>query len=207
MKRNGNAPRRLWPATAWMALGGLLLAGALIACNNNTDDNVKAAEKLNAQKIDTENKTKSVTDSTSVPSKQDADFIVEAKTGNQLEVTLGQLAQTNAQDPAVKRFGMMMVRDHTEGEKEIRQLAVARRIVIPDTLSNKQQKEYVDLKGMTGRNFDKAYIKLMVSDHKEDIDEYTKASRNANDPDIKALAAKTLPILKEHLDSAEALKK
>jgi len=184
----------------------LLTAGLLAACQNSPD-NLKTAEKVNADRIDSANKTTSLADSASVPTKQDAQFMVKAKSGNQLEVTLGELAQTNAQSPAVKRFGLMMVRDHSEGEKELRSMAIAKRIVMPDTLSNQQQKEADDLKKKTGHDFDKAYIDLMVDDHKEDIDEFTKAAQQANDPDIKALAAKMVPVLKEHYDSARILKR
>jgi putative membrane protein len=206
MKWKWNALGRRHSSTGKLAISGLLAAGLLVGCNS-TPDNVKTAEKVNDQHTDTLNNQKSVTDSTSVPSKEDAEFIVKAKTGSQLEVTLGKMAETHAASPAVKRFGRMMVRDHSQGEKEILALAVGKRIIIPDTLSNQQEKEADELNKKNGRDFDKAYVKLMISDHKEDIDEFRKASGNANDPDIKALAAKTLPMLQEHLDSAQALQK
>ena len=37
-------------------------------------------------------------------------------------------------------------------------------------------------------------------DHQEDVKEFTDASINASDPDIKALAAKNVPVLQMHLD-------
>jgi putative membrane protein len=190
-----------------LGLAGVVAAGLLTACGNNPD-NVKTAEKANDQKTDSLSNQQSVTDSSAgVPSRQDADFMVKATAGNQLEVILGQLAQTRASSPAVKRFGEMMVRDHTEGEKELRGLAAAKRIILPDTISNEQKKTDDELQKKTGHAFDKAYVDLMVKDHKEDIDEFQKASQNANDPDIKALAAKLLPTLQMHLDSVQVLKK
>jgi len=133
--------------------------------------------------------------------------MVKATAGNQLEVILGKLAQTNASDAGVKRFGEMMVKDHTKGEEELRGLGAVKRIVLPDTISNEQKKEQQDLAKKKGREFDKAYVKLMVEDHKDDVEEFKKASQEANDPDIKAIAIKLLPVLEMHLDSAQALRK
>jgi putative membrane protein len=189
-------------------MAGVLAAGMFAAACNNSPDNVKTAEKANDQKIDTLQNKQSVTDSgAGVPSKQDADFMVKATSGSKLEVILGQLAQTNGSSAAVKRFGAMMVRDHSEGEKQLRSLAASKQIILPDTISNEQKKENDNLQKKTGHDFDKAYVKLMVSDHKEDINEFQQASQQANDADIKALAAKLLPVLQEHLDSVQAIEK
>ena len=57
-----------------------------------------------------------------------------------------------------------------------------------------------------GNDFDKAYIDMMIDDHKEDISEYTKAVDKIGDPAIKAFAKNTLPTLQVHLDSVQAIK-
>ena len=45
----------------------------------------------------------------------------------------------------------------------------------------------------------------MVDDHQGDVDKFEKASNNAKDAAVKAFAAKTLPVLRMHLDSAKAV--
>jgi putative membrane protein len=182
-----------------------VLALALAACGNQPD-NVKTAEKVNARRSDSLQNQQSVTDSgRGVPSRQDAEFMVKATNGAQFEVVLGKLAELHAADPGVKRFGEMMVRDHTKGQETFRGLAAAKQIVMPDTISRKQKKERDELQKKRGHAFDKAYMKMMVEDHKEDIEEFQHAAQHANDPDIRALAAANLPILKQHLDSAQNL--
>jgi putative membrane protein len=42
----------------------------------------------------------------------------------------------------------------------------------------------------------------MVADHEKDVAEFEKASTSAQDSDVKAWAAKTLPTLREHLEQA-----
>ncbi len=176
------------------------------ACNNGSGDNVKLAEKENSRNTDSAAAKQSVTDSTSVTSKQDADFVVKAAAGGMLEIQLGQLAQTNAMSPAVKDFGQMMVTDHGKSGQSLQALAADKHIVLPDSLSNDQKKMRDDLAKKTGKDFDKAYVKMMVDDHKEDISEFQKAVKNGNDPDIKKWADTTLPVLQKHLTAVEKLK-
>jgi len=179
-----------------------------IGCNNSTPDSVKEARKANDSTVDTLAKKQSVTDSsTTIPTKQDADFLVKAASGGMLEVELGTLAQSNAAKKGVKDFGTMMVSDHGKGGNALRELATRKRIVLPDSVSNDQKKEREDLMKKHGAEFDRSYITLMVKDHKEDIDEFEKAAKNANDADIKAFAQNTLPMLRQHLISAQSLDK
>jgi putative membrane protein len=183
---------------------GLLLG---VACNSSPDS-VKDAQKANDSTVDSLSKKQSVTDSsTAVPSKQDADFMVKAASGGMLEVELGKLAQSNANRQGVKDFGAMMVQDHGKGGETLKALAMRKRIVLPDAVSNDQQKERDDLMKKRGSEFDRSYITLMVKDHKEDIDEFEKAAKDANDPEIRDFAQNTLPMLHHHLDSAQSLDK
>lgn len=188
-----------------MFTGAAGLMVVLAACGGGQPDNVKTADSVNNKRVDSLSNNQSVTDSTSVPSKQDADFMVKAANGAQFEVVLGHLAESNGANAGVKRFGEMMVRDHTQGGETLRGLAASKRIVMPDTLSVRQEKERADLAKKHGAAFDKAYVKMMVDDHKEDIEEFRKAAINGNDPDIKALAAANIPILQKHLDSVQNL--
>jgi putative membrane protein len=45
----------------------------------------------------------------------------------------------------------------------------------------------------------------MVKDHKKDVKEFQTASKDLKDPELKAWAQKTLPILQEHLQMAEQM--
>ena len=63
------------------------------------------------------------------------------------------------------------------------------------------------LSSLSGTAFDKAYTKAMVSDHKKDGKEFEREAANGIDSDVKAFAAKMLPILREHLRMAGELQK
>ena len=63
----------------------------------------------------------------------------------------------------------------------------------------KEQSGMNKLAGLSGADFDRAYVNMMVKDHEKDVKEFEKASAKATDPDIRAWATSTLPTLREHL--------
>ena len=136
-------------------------------------------------------------------SESDKKFAVEAAEGSLMEVKLGELAQANAASPQVKELGSHMINDHTKANDELKSLANTKGIVLPATMSKKGQKMYDKLSKKQGAEFDKAYTKCMVKDHKKDIDEFKKEEKNVNDPELKAWVAKTIPTLEQYKQMSE----
>jgi putative membrane protein len=141
-----------------------------------------------------------------VPEK-DAKFAKEAADGGMMEVRLGELAQANGSSAEIKNLGSMMVSDHTKANDELKALAARKNISLPTSMSEKAQKQYDKLSKKQGRDFDKAYSKCMVHDHKKDICAFKKESRKGGDSDLKQWASTTLPTLEHHKQmSVEACK-
>jgi putative membrane protein len=163
------------------------------SCSNNEGPK-DTAKDANEQKMD---------DTPAEKMEDDADWAVEAADGGMMEVKLGQLAQQNASSPAVKEFGRMMMTDHQKGNDELMAIAGRKNITLPAALGKEHQDKYDDLAKKQGADFDKAYTEYMVDDHEEDIDEYQKEANDGKDADLKAFAAKTVPILQHHLDMAK----
>jgi len=134
----------------------------------------------------------------------DNTFVTKAAEGGMAEVKLGDLAKDKASDAAVKSFGQQMVDDHTKANDELKSLASSKGITLPSDVNAKQQAEYDRLSKLSGAEFDKAYMRLMVSDHRTDVAEFRRESEHGADADVKAFAAKTLPTLEHHLQMAES---
>lgn len=171
------------------------------ACNNATTDSVDKADSANDAKTDSTNDkvTANTTD------EETSDFMVKAANGGMMEVELGKSAQDKATNSRVKEFGAMMVRDHSNANDELKALASRKNVTLPDSVGSDLRSHMNDLMKKKGNDFDKAYMNMMVDDHQDDVDMFQKASNNLKDPDVKAWAAKTLPTLQKHLDSAKEI--
>ncbi len=132
-------------------------------------------------------------------------FVKKAASGGMLEVKLGEAAKEKASSQDAKDFAAMMVADHTKANDDLKSIATSKGAEVPTDLNAKDKASFDKLSKLSGAEFDKAYAKDMVKDHKEDIAEFERASKSLKDPDLKAFAEKTLPTLKAHLEHAEKL--
>ena len=135
-------------------------------------------------------------------SSKDRSFVVEAVQGSMAEVQLGRLAAKKASSPEVKQFGQRMIDDHSKASEQLTTLAKQKNIELPKDMG-KHGADYQELSTLEGPEFDVAYMKMMVNDHKKDVSEFRKASNNMKDPEIKSFASQTLPTLEEHLKMAQ----
>lgn len=180
----------------------------LSACHNNDqqEDSKSSADSLNNMKDTVADSSKSITKDLVIKvSKDDARFAVEAASGGLEEVELGKLAQQKSVNGQVKDFGVMMINDHTKANDEMMKMAAKKGISLPATLSNSNQKLKDELSSKSGKDFDKAYVKDMIEDHKEDIKSFEEAAKNVNDTELKTFAINTLPVLLKHLEAIEKI--
>ncbi len=170
---------------------------AVQSCGNNTSDN----------KEDSVDSAQEMNDNMNTGTSENAsDFMTKAADGGMMEVQLGQMAQQKAINPRVKDFGLMMIRDHSKGNDDLKALAAQKNVVLPQTLSDDNQKHVDELSKQQGNDWDKAYLDMMISDHKGDIDEFTEAGEKVDDPAIKSYAKENVSVMQMHLDSAKAIK-
>jgi putative membrane protein len=160
-------------------------------------------------------------------SRSDENFVKDACRGGKMEVQMGKLGVQKGQSSELKQFAQRLIDDHTKAGMELKQLASSKGLTLPeekiasttddadrskvrekedaDRGEHKEHTELKKLENLSGTDFDKAFAKMAVNDHEKDIKEFEKASQKADDADIKAYAAKTLPTLREHLQQAQSL--
>jgi len=141
----------------------------------------------------------------SAVSSEDSDFLKSAAKGGMAEVELGRLATQKAASPKVKQFGSRMIRDHSKANAKLTKLAASKGVELPTGKGLSNDTSALHLKMLSGKSFDEAYVKMMVDDHKKDVEAFEKAANDASDSDVKEFASKTLPILKEHLNLIQEL--
>src|SRR5690606_4376221 len=63
-----------------------------------------------------------------------------------------------------------------------------------------------DLRQLDGPSFDEEYVdEVAVDAHEDAVDLFEDAADDADDADVKAFAAKLLPVLQQHLERGEQL--
>lgn len=137
-------------------------------------------------------------------SQPDALFVTNAAISNANEIATAQLAQANG-GPALRRFAAQMMTDHQMAAQKLAALAQARMLTPPTEPDDAHRGMVASLANVQGRVFDKACLDAQVVDHQAALALFESEARNGADPDIKAFAAQSLPMLRRHLAMAQRL--
>lgn len=135
----------------------------------------------------------------------DKAFVRQALQGGMTQVQLGQLALQKSSSPDVKQFAQKMVDDHTKLGDALKQVAQEMNVKPPDSLSGKDKSTIAKLSALNGDEFDKAYIKDMVKDHKQDEKDFKQEAENASNPALKSLASQGEQMIGQHLQMIEQI--
>jgi putative membrane protein len=161
----------------------------------------------------------------------DQDFVAKMLSDGDAEVELGKMAAAKASNAEVKRFGQMMVDDHTKAGAELKQIASADNIQATPKIDDKHQDLMNKLSKLSGAEFDREYMDAMVDGHQDVVDALQsrvdstaslkdritnspakdtqvvpEQSNNAPKADVNSWAANTLPVVRHHLDQAKQIK-
>ena len=76
----------------------------------------------------------------------------------------------------MRSFGQVLEKDHSEANQKATAAASSLGVTPPTAPNSKQKAAYDRMSKLSGANFDRAFVKHMVEDHKKDIKDYEKAS-------------------------------
>jgi putative membrane protein len=136
---------------------------------------------------------------------QDQKFIQTAAKGGMMEVHMGRLGAERGASPGVKSFSQMLISDHTKGNQELMALAKQKGVTLPS--DDAKMVMSMPFANKSGADFDREFAKEAVEDHQKDIGEFEKEANTGADADVRNWAKRTLPTLRAHLASAQALQK
>jgi putative membrane protein len=187
-----------------------VLLVALLCATAYADDTHKAggtAKSAESQK-DTARKEKLTRDELQV--------MAHYKELNNMEVELGKMAQKNGGSQAVKSYGEMLVKEHTENNQQLADLAKQTGQKIPkhtpETATEKQEKaeakkHAAQMKKLEGTNFDREYLRMMVADHDKELAQIDTNIAKVDNSELADLLRNTKPVLQKHADQARELQK
>ena len=136
---------------------------------------------------------------------EDKSFQIQAAEANMAETLMRQMAEQRSSTLVIRRFAAQMVRDHGQLLTRVRELASAKGCALPYSIDNADDAAQQNFSGLSGNQFDRAYMSLMVKDHSRDVAQLDDASNHAADPQVQHFAASALPTLRAHLSEAEQI--
>ncbi|MDT3401488.1 DUF4142 domain-containing protein [Mucilaginibacter terrae] len=173
--------------TLYLSAFALLALSVATSCNDN-----KRAKNYNEQ--------------TTVDD-QALDFIKSTYKTGLAEIKAAKIAQANSKNPRVLGFAKMIIVDHSTADSELKKLADKKYITFSDTIIELSHQNMLDsIAELQGQAFDVAYINMMVNDNDTTIRMFEDATGNHTKA-VRNFAKKTLPVLKMHQDSAQAIAK
>ena len=145
------------------------------------------------------------------PAITDAQIADIALTANAVDSAAGVLARKKGTAKAVKDFAQTMVTDHTGVNKQAVALATKLNVTPQDNDTSRQLKSGGDanlakLQGLSGAEFDKAYIDNEVAYHQAVLDALDKTLiPDAQNAELKGLLEKVRPAIAAHLERAKSI--
>jgi putative membrane protein len=144
---------------------------------------------------------------TGQPTPMDRMFVTKALQGGLAEVQLGQLTLQKSDNQQVKQFAQRMIDDHTRLDDQMKQVAQQLGVAVPGQPSKKDRQVMAKLQSLSGSAYDQAYIKDMVKDHKQDLNEFQSEASSGQDQTVKDAANQGSKVIAQHLQLAQQLAK
>ena len=140
-------------------------------------------------------------------SSQDTQFLQDLAQDSNFEIGTSKLALKNSQSTDVKQYATMVIHDHKELKREIKSADHAtRQAPMPATsMTSNDQGVYDNLKGLSGTDFDQAYIKQLIKGNDQIQKEEKSESSDSTVPMVKNLATQSAAIDTKHADKAKQL--
>lgn len=128
-------------------------------------------------------------------------FTLSAATGGMMELEAAGIALKKSKNKIIKDFAARMLKDHGLANDELKKIAHIKGLQLAQTLPTEMAGHLAELNGLADRAFDVQYMRMMINDHEKTVQLFTEGIALA-DPDLKAFAAKTLPLLRQHYTTA-----
>ncbi len=132
-------------------------------------------------------------------SEKDQKFVVRAVSTGEQEIQDGMIAEKKAKSSEARKVANRVVSDHQTANKQLTEMAKKKGLGV--TTGNIKPRD------MGTKNYDAQYLYSIETDNQQDIKDFEKEARTGDDSQIKAWAAKTLPMLKAHRAMAKKARK
>lgn len=135
----------------------------------------------------------------------DQKFAADAAKDSMAEIQLGKLALNKSDNAQIREFANRMIQDHTKANTQLESIAKSGNVVLPSEPGKKLADPMDKLSGLSGKEFDRSYVRDMVRDHEEAVRMFQHYERGSTNAELRQFAQQTLPVLQEHLALAKKI--
>ena len=204
-------PNRMWTSLATLGGSVLLCGTTALAQQTPAPGTIPQANTPPGSQQQTQsgmsrtNENPNLNNGAGQTSPGDRVFVGDALKGGMAEVQLGQLALQKSTNADIKQFAQKMVDDHTKMDDQMKTIAQQIGVKVPDGPSKKDKATIAKLQALNGDDFDKAYVKEMVEDHKTDLNDFKAEAENGSDATVRNAANQGSQIINQHLQMIEQI--
>src|SRR5437763_17065734 len=129
--------------------------------------------------------------------------MAKAAQANLSEIDMARLAAQKSDNTDVRVYANMIQSDHKRALIDLTDLMTDKNVSQPKTLSTETKQDIARMNELTGPEFDREFVNMMVSDHQKAVEMFRDQAATALDADVKKYVEDVLPKLEMHLDKAQ----
>ena len=135
----------------------------------------------------------------------DQEFMKTAANSDQFEIKTSQLALQKSSNSEVKQYAQKMIQEHTESTRQLTQLALQKRVTLPNAPNPFQQAVIDQLTLLSSAEFDRAYLAGQTNGHMQAVAVFQTEVGQGKDADVQSFASKLLPTIAGHYQMASQM--
>ena len=133
------------------------------------------------------------------------DFMMKTTQTDLAETQMARIALQKSTNNDVKDYANMILSDHTDALEDLTELMKNKNVPQPNTMDVEIQRDISRMSDLTGPDFDREFMNMMVTDHQNALEMFRDQEAIAQNPDVKDYVEDLIPKLEMHLDKARRL--
>ena len=166
----------------------MLLAGSAFAQQSSTKSPVPPRHVANAHM-----------------SQNDQTFMRKTAQDNLAEIQTAKFVEQKTNDPGIRKYAQDLRSEHSMAQQQLKQVAQQAGVTLPASPTQEDIAKLDQLKKLSGKQLDNAFVKNELSDHKKGIKSFDTEIATSQDPAVKDFAEMVLPHLQDHMRIGEDL--
>jgi putative membrane protein len=135
----------------------------------------------------------------------DQSFVRKTMENDEAQIRFSQLAGQKSSSDDVKQFSQQMVKAHTALDSQLQPAAKQLDVDQPKEPSKKEKKELERLQGLSGQDFDTAYLQDMGHAQQESLKQFNDEAKDKSGGSLQQAATQDTPVLTQHYQMLEKL--